>query len=140
MGNPMTFKSKIAIGCLSAVGLIFIIWLLKKRKINEELFYLWFIVFCGIFIIGISRRIQIALTELIGTYSPVSSMIFLALGFVFGACLVYSILISDIKSNLRDITSYIGEIRLDVDEIMKTTSRDSREDDETLRPLSAKKQ
>lgn len=117
-GNPMTLRSQIGLALVAVSGIAMIVWLLRKRRINEELFYLWLIVFAGIFIVGASHRVQVGLSTLLGTYSAVSTMLLLALGFLFGASLVYSVLLSHNAARIRDLTAYVAELRLDLDELL----------------------
>lgn len=117
-GNPMTLRSQAGLALVAITGLVIIVWLLRKRRINEELFYLWLAVFAGIFVVGVSHRVQVALATVAGTYSAVSTMLLLALGFLFGASLVYSVLITNNTARIRDLTAYIAELRLDVDELI----------------------
>ena len=56
-------------------------------------------------------------------------MLFLALGFLFLASLIYSVLISNLNVKLREMTSYIATMRLDVDELQKRTFGDGRSRD-----------
>lgn len=116
-GNPMTLRSQLGIAFVAVLGVVIIIRLLQKRRINEGLFYLWLVVFGGMFVVGVSHRVQLLLAKLTGAYSAVSTMLLLALGFLFGASLVYSMLISNMSARIRDLTSYVAEIRLDVDEL-----------------------
>lgn len=115
--NPMTVRSQIMIAAIAVMGLVTIVRLLQKRRINEGLFYLWLFVFIGMSVVAVSHRVQSLLAAISGAYSAVSTMLLLALGFLFGASLVYSILISNMSARIRDITSYVAEIRLDVDDL-----------------------
>jgi len=125
-GNPMTTKSQLAIVVFVLLAVLLIIRLLQQRKINESLFYLWFIIFIGIFVVAISHGIQMRLAAIIGSYSALSTMLFLALGFLFLASLMYSVLISNLNVKLREMTSYIATMRLDVDDLQKRTLGDER--------------
>ena len=122
-GNPMTFRSQLGLALVGVSGVLMILWLLRKRRINEGLFYLWLIVFSGILVVGVSHRIQVVLATLVGTYSAVSTMLLLALGFLFGASLVYSVLLSNNAARIRDLTTYVAEIRLDVDDLIAAGRR-----------------
>jgi CBS domain-containing protein len=115
--SGMTLKSQIAIVVFVLLCISMIIRLLQKQKITESLFYFWLIVFIGVLIVGVSHTIQNMLTRLIGSYSPLSTMLFLALCFLFGVSMVYSVLISNLGAKIRDITSYVAEVRLDVDKL-----------------------
>lgn len=128
-GNPMTAKSQLAIVIFVLLAVLLIIRLLQQRKINESLFYLWLIIFIGIFVVAVSHGIQKRLADIIGSYSALSTMLFLALGFLFLASLIYSVLISNLNVKLREMTSYIATMRLDVDDLQKRTFGDSRSQD-----------
>lgn len=121
-GNPMTLTSKLSVGVLGGLGILAMIWLLRKRRLNENLFYLWLAVFLGIISVGVSDRLQIGLTKVVGAYDPISAMLLLALGFLFGAAMVYSVLISGLYAKVRDLTSYVAELRLDVDDLVTRTT------------------
>jgi len=128
-GNPMTAKSQLAIVVFVLLAVLLIIRLLQQRKINESLFYLWLIIFIGIFVVAVSHGIQKRLADIIGSYSALSTMLFLALGFLFLASLMYSVLISNLNVKLREMTSYIATIRLDVDDLQKPSLGDDRSQD-----------
>ena len=115
----MTIQTQIAIGCFVLLCIGMIIWLLVKHKITEGLFYFWLVVFLGMLAVGISNHTRIFLTEIIGSHSPLSTMLFLALGFLFGASMVYSVLISNMGAKIRDITVYVAELRLDLDDLRR---------------------
>lgn len=117
--NPMSTRSQITIAAIAILGLITLVRLLQKRRINEGLFYLWLLVFIGMSVVAVSHRVQSMLAQLTGAYSAVSTMMLLALGFLFGASLVYSILISNMSAKIRDITSYVAELRLDLDDLQQ---------------------
>jgi hypothetical protein len=119
----MTLKSQIAMVCIVVFGVGMIVWLLHRRKITESLFYFWLIVFAGMLLVGVSHQIQSLLTRLIGSYSSLSTMLFLALSFLFGASMVYSVLISNMSARIRDITVYMAEMRLDIDEFREWRMR-----------------
>jgi uncharacterized iron-regulated membrane protein len=76
-------------------------------------------VFAGILLVGLSRDVQVGLTHLLGTYAVISTMLLLALGFLFGASLVYSVLLHNMSVQVRDLTSYVAELRLDIDDLQK---------------------
>ena len=126
-GNPMTLESRLAVAAIGVLGIILILWLLRRKHINEGVFYIWLAVFGGIIIVGTSHQIQISLTRFIGAYDPVSTMLLLSLGFLFGAALVYSVMITGLNTKVREITSFIAELRLDVDDLLITESRLNKE-------------
>ena len=127
MGNPMTLRSQLSVAAVGILGIIIMLWLLRKKRLNESLFFFWLLIFLGIITVGVSDRIQTTLTVLIGAYDSISTMLLLALGFLFGAAMVYSVLFSSINAKIRDLTSYIAELRLDLDDLSGALAN-SRED------------
>jgi CBS domain-containing protein len=126
--SAMTLKSQIAVACFVILCISMIIRLLQKRKITESLFYFWLIVFVGVLIVAMSHGIQNLLTRLIGSYSPLSTMLFLALAFLFGVSMVYSVLLSSLSAKIRDMTAYVAEMRLDMDELAGRRVSNGRDD------------
>jgi hypothetical protein len=104
---------------IAVAGVVVIVSLLRRRRISEGLFYLWLAVFAGILLVGLSRDVQVGLTHLLGTYAVISTMLLLALGFLFGASLVYSVMLHNMGLQVRDLTSYVAELRLDLDDLQK---------------------
>jgi hypothetical protein len=131
-GEPMTLRSQIGVGLIGLLGVLLIGWLLQRRKINEGLFYLWLVVFLGILTVGTSHHVQVWLTRLIGAYDPISTMLLFSLAFLFGATLIFSVVISSLVTRIRDLTGYIAVLRLDLDETREQLAGASAE--ETLRP------
>ena len=127
MGNPMTLRSQLSVAAVGILGIIIMLWLLRKKRLNESLFFFWLLIFLGIITVGVSDRIQTTLTVLIGAYDSISTMLLLALGFLFGAAMVYSVLFSSINAKIRDLTSYVAELRLDLDDLSGALAN-SRED------------
>jgi hypothetical protein len=128
-GNPMTLASQLSVGAVGVLGIVVMLWLLRKRRLNESLFYFWLAIFLGIIAVGVSNRLQITLTRMIGAYDPISAMLLLALGFLFGAAMVYSVLISGLNAKVRDLTTYVAELRLDVDDLAAPAVRVEAETD-----------
>jgi len=104
---------------IAVAGVAVIVSLLRRRRISEGLFYLWLAVFAGILLVGLSRDVQVGLTHLLGTYAVISTMLLLALGFLFGASLVYSVMLHNMSVQVRDLTSYVAELRLDIDDLQR---------------------
>ena len=126
----MTLQSQIAIAIFVLLCILMILWLLMRRKITESLFYFWLVVFIGMLIVGISNQMRNLLTDIIGAYSPLSTMLFLALAFLFGASMVYSVLLSNFSAKIRDITIYAAKLRLDLDELKGSQKDNSQSDSE----------
>jgi len=115
---------------IAVAGVVVIVSLLRRRRISEGLFYLWLAVFAGILLVGLSRDVQVGLTHLLGTYAVISTMLLLALGFLFGASLVYSVMLHNMGLQVRDLTSYVAELRLDLDDLQKRGTAPSKQEAE----------
>jgi hypothetical protein len=126
----MTLRSQLGMAAIAVAGVVVIVSLLRRRRISEGLFYLWLAVFAGILLVGLSRDVQVGLTHLLGTYAVISTMLLLALGFLFGASLVYSVMLHNMGLQVRDLTSYVAELRLDLDDLQKRGTAPSRQEAE----------
>ncbi len=97
----MTPQGSIIIALLAFVLLVFMLNMLRKRRIDEEVSLIWIFAFVAVILLvgvpGLANR----LTHLIGAIYPASVLTLLALGFI-GVMLVYtSVKISKLTSEVR---------------------------------------
>jgi hypothetical protein len=97
----MTPQGSIIIALLAFVLLVFMLNMLRKRRIDEEVSLIWIFAFVAVILLvgvpGLANR----LTHLIGAIYPASVLTLLALGFI-GVMLVYtSVKISRLTSEVR---------------------------------------
>jgi hypothetical protein len=87
----------------SILLLLFIVYLIRKRKLRVEYAILWIIVFFVFFMISIFRRSIEIISSFLGIYyAPASLFIILIVG-LFLLMLHFSIIISDLKKKVNKL-------------------------------------
>jgi hypothetical protein len=88
------------------------------------LFLLWFSLFSLFATFLVWEQIRIAFAEEIAGIDSSMSIIFIvSWGGLVAVSLVYSVLLSQMHTSIRDITSYAARLRLDLNEIQGTLAR-----------------
>ena len=97
----MTPQGSIIIALLAFVLLVFMLNMLRKRRINEEVSLIWIFAFVAVILLVGVPGLADRLTHLIGAVYPASVLTLLALGFI-GVMLVYtSVKISKLTTEVR---------------------------------------
>jgi hypothetical protein len=97
----MTPQGSIIIALLALVLLVFMLNMLRKRRINEEVSLIWIFAFIAVILLVGVPGLADRLTHLIGAVYPASVLTLLALGFI-GVMLVYtSVKISKLTTEVR---------------------------------------
>lgn len=97
----MTPQGSFIISLLVIVLLIFMLNMLRKRRISEEVSLIWIFAFVAVIILVGVPGLADRLTHLIGAVYPASVLTLLALGFI-GVMLVYtSVKISKLTTEVR---------------------------------------
>ena len=107
----------------SVLFLIFIIELIRKRKIKDEYGLLW--IFFGVVFIVISvwRQGLEVLSRLLGIfYTPAAFLLILIMAILM-ILIQYSLVISRLSENYKVLTQQIGILRLELEELNDRITR-----------------
>jgi hypothetical protein len=106
--------------------LLFIVELIRKRRLREEYALLWIAATLSIAVMSKARGILHYAAQLAGVYYP-PMMLFLAAGF-FGMVLAihYSLVISRLSAENRLLAQDVGLLKLEMDELKRNVALRSR--------------
>ncbi len=97
----MTPQGSIIVGILVLVLLVFMLNMLRRRRINEEVSLIWMFAFITVILLVGVPDLADGLTHLIGAVVPASALTLVALGFI-GVMLVYtSVKLSKLTGEVR---------------------------------------
>jgi hypothetical protein len=126
----MTTRQQIFALITSLVLLVYIIDLVRRRKLREEYSWLWIIIGVGIFILSIWVDLLRWLTNLIGAVVPVSTLFIFGILFLVITNVYLSLKISTLTDQVKKqaqklaiLDHYIREIR--ANESQRSDSKDS---------------
>lgn len=92
----------------SLVFLIFVILLVRNKKIKEEYSVLWLIFGLIFLLISVWRDILIEFSDFIGIAYPPAAFILILIFAIFLILIQYSVVISNLKEKNKDLTQRLG--------------------------------
>ena len=98
---------------LALLGLI--VWLIRRRKLREEYALLWLGVGVVTIVLALWYGLLEWLTRLIGAVAPTTTLFIFAILFLSVVSIHYSISLSRIKDQVRDLTQELALLRKDVE-------------------------
>ena len=104
----MLFKQKL-IAALMAVGLLlFIIEVVRRRKLREEYAWLWILVGMVVLLLSLWESLLNALSRFMGIQIPVNTVFFFGLMFMIFINLHFSVKISLLTNQVKRLTQEIA--------------------------------
>lgn len=111
----MPIKQKIFAILLSISIFFVIIELVRKKRLKEEYSWLWLFTGIVIIILSIWYKLLIDITELIGIILPTSTLFLFGLIFLMMISLHYSIKISHLTDQVKELTQQLAILREEVE-------------------------
>lgn len=105
----------------SVLFLIFVIILVRNKKIKEEYSILWFLFGIIFLIISVWREILIQFSNFIGIAYPPVAFILILIFAIFLILIQYSIVISNLKEKNKDLVQRIGLLENEMKKMEKHT-------------------
>lgn len=92
----------------SILFLIFVILLVRNKKIKEEYSILWFLFGIIFLVISVWRELLIQISNFIGIAYPPVAFILILIFAIFLILIQYSVVISNLKEKNKDLVQRIG--------------------------------
>ena len=99
----MPLRQKIFVILISIALLVFIVELVRRRKLREEYSWLWILTGIIILILASWHNLLLYVTRLIGAALPTSTLFFLGLVFLVLIAIQFSIKISKLTDHLKNL-------------------------------------
>ena len=103
----------------------FILEMVRRRRLREEYSWLWILAAIGYLLVAIFPELAIWASQLIGSVNPVSAFTFIGLFFLFLICVQFSVQISRLTEQNKDLTQHIAILD---SEIRVSTKANASED------------
>jgi len=112
----MPIRQKI-FALLAAIALcIFIVEMVRRRKLREEYSWLWLLTGFGVIALAVWYDLLVFITEMIGAVLPTTTLFVFALLFLLLIALHYSIKISSLTDQVRKLAQKIAILESEIDE------------------------
>ncbi|NWF98681.1 MAG: DUF2304 domain-containing protein [Nitrospirae bacterium] len=116
----MPLKQEIVAFTIAFSIFIVILELVREKKLREEYSWLWLLTSAGLIILTIRYDILIWITYMIGAVLPTSTLFFFAIIFLMLVCIQFSIRISRLTNQVKDLTQEITILRANNIEKIRT--------------------
>ncbi len=120
----MPVKQKVFAIILSIFLLIMIIELVRRRKLREEYSWLWILTGFSIFFLVLEYKVLVKITTFVGAVLPTSTLFFFGLMFLVLISIHYSVKISALTTQLKNLAQEISLLKGEVEGTNKK-ARDS---------------
>lgn len=104
----MTPRQKIFAILACVFLMVIIIDLVRRRKLREEFSWLWLMTGVVIMFLSIWDSLLIGFAKFIGIETPVSTIFFFAIIFIFSIALHFSIKISSLTNQIKNLAQEIA--------------------------------
>ncbi len=112
----MPIRQKI-FALIAAIALcIFIVEMVRRKKLREEYSWLWLITSLGIIILVIWYDLLVFITRMIGAALPTTTLFVFGLLFLLLIALHYSVKISSLTDQVRNLAQKIAILQSELDE------------------------
>jgi len=100
---------------------IFIVEMVRRKKLREEYSWLWLLTGFGIVVLAVWYDLLVFITELIGAVLPTTTLFVFGLLFLLLIALHYSVKISSLTDQVRKLAQKIAILQSELDERRETS-------------------
>jgi len=113
----MSLGQKVAMLVVCVIIFILVFDLVRRRKLREEYSWLWLLTSLALFLLVIKFDWLVFLTKIIGAVDPTSTLFIGALIFLLILCIQFSVKISRLTDQVKNLVQENGLLRGKVEEI-----------------------
>lgn len=88
-----------------------ILELVRRRRLREEYSWLWLLTGAGLITLTVRYDLLVAISRMIGAALPTSTLFFFGLIFLMLVCLQFSIRISKLTNQVKDLAQELAMLR-----------------------------
>ena len=115
----MTFRQLTFALIVGIAIFVFILEMVRRRKLREEYSWLWLLTGCGIIVLVVWYDLLTFITDLIGAVLPTTTLFLFGLLFLILIALHYSIKISALADEVRKLAQEVALLKAENDEQTK---------------------
>src|SRR5512135_443135 len=104
----MSLHAKLIITVVALANGLFVIELLRKRKLTESYSLLWLLVIAAIIFATWMDRFLMSVTRVFGAIVPVSALTLLSLVFILGMLIFFSMKISKLEWKIKELAQQVA--------------------------------
>ena len=109
----------------AAILLVFVLEQVRRRRLREEYSWLWLLTAIGFLMVAIWPRLAVWIVDIIGSANPVAVFAFLGILFLLLISIQYSIQISRLATQSKDLAQQIAIVDHDLARLLEGCGRES---------------
>jgi hypothetical protein len=107
----MPLRLKIFVTLVGVIILVGIVDLVRRRKLKEEYSFIWLITGLVFVVLALDADVLSWISEIVGIALPVNTLFFMALMFIFLLCLYFSLRISALTTQVKNLAQQLSLLR-----------------------------
>ena len=115
----ITSHQRIFAVVMTLLFLVFILGLIRKKKLKEEYTWLWFLVGVFLLVLVVWERSLAMLSSLIGAGTPLTTLIIFGFFFLILIIIHYSVKISVFNDQIKNLAQQLGLVRKELEDLKR---------------------
>jgi hypothetical protein len=100
----------------SVVAFLFVLELVRRRRLREEYSWLWLLTAGAMVVLVVWYRLLIVMTHLVGAVTPLNTLLVCAVLFLFAIAVHYSVIISRLATQVKNLAQELALLSTRVEE------------------------
>jgi hypothetical protein len=114
---PLSTHQTIFAIATSVVVFLLLLELVRRRRLREEYAWLWLLTGAAMIVLLSWYRLLVFVTWLIGAVTPLTTLLIFSLLFLLAIVVHYSVIISRLTTQMKNLTHEVGLLATRVDRI-----------------------
>jgi hypothetical protein len=127
----MPIHQKIFVILISIGQLIFIVELVRRRKLREEYSWLWVLTGFVILVLASWHDLLLFVTRMIGAVLPTSTIFFFGLVFLFLIAVQFSMKISRLTDQIKNLAQEIALLKKRIEKVKEQEEKEDKQKGES---------
>ena len=92
----------------SIVAFLFIVELVRRRRLREEYSWLWLLTSGAMIVLVVWFQLLLGITSLVGSVTPITTLLLFAVLFLFAIVVHYSVIISKLTTQVKNLAQELA--------------------------------
>jgi hypothetical protein len=93
---------------VSIVAFLFIVELVRRRRLREEYSWLWLLTGGAMIVLVVWFQLLLGITALVGAVTPITTLLLFAVLFLFAIVVHYSVIISKLTTQVKNLAQELA--------------------------------
>jgi hypothetical protein len=133
--GDLSSRGHIFIAIVTAIALLFILRLVRRRQLSGKYALLWIVVACCLGVLAVWPGLLTSVSEFVGVHYPPALFLLVTTGFLFVVVIQFSYELSRLEDRSRTLAEETALLRAELDAALDRLDPDRLDPDRATRPL-----